>query len=227
MAPPRAPLAGPTPPGLNHTTPVAAPGGSVYAALERHQTTEDWGLRDLLGTLHLWKGRFDTEFGLDVGEVALCVDWLPVGRFGHFRYGHNGFSLWGELAINRRYLHVRPFWMTLGTELHELLHAWQQRHGRPGRGNYHNAEFRARAREYGLVVNERGHTQYLPTSRFLDLLHRYGVEVPSVPPVQTYLRGSSKLKKWTCGCTNARVAVPDFAALCLHCGNLFARADLN
>jgi hypothetical protein len=37
--------------------------------------------------------------------------------------------------------------------------------------------------------------------------------------------GHSTLKKWSCGCTNARVAVPDFAAVCLRCDNRFVCLD--
>jgi hypothetical protein len=30
-------------------------------------------------------------------------------------------------------------------------------------------------------------------------------------------KGNSKFKKWTCGCTNVRVAVKDFETKCLKC----------
>ncbi len=37
-------------------------------------------------------------------------------------------------------------------------------------------------------------------------------------------RGDSKLKKWSCGCpVNVRVAVADFRAVCLDCGEQFVR----
>jgi hypothetical protein len=34
-------------------------------------------------------------------------------------------------------------------------------------------------------------------------------------------KGKSKLKKWSCGCTNIRVAVRSLEAKCLKCGNKF------
>jgi hypothetical protein len=43
-----------------------------------------------------------------------------------------------------------------------------------------------------------------------------------IPP-KAKLKGKSKLKKWTCGCTNIRVAVKDFDAKCLKCGNRFEK----
>jgi hypothetical protein len=43
---------------------------------------------------------------------------------------------------------------------------------------------------------------------------------PKVKP-----KGKSKLKKWSCGCTNIRVAVKEFEAKCLKCGNVFELAS--
>jgi len=197
----------------------------VYRALAEHQVQEDdWELADVLAWFQLWSGRFVQECDLAVGEIALCVDWLPRNRLGHFRRGHNGFGLTAEIAINRRYLTFREPWECLGTLFHELLHAWQELHGKPGRNNYHNRQFREKARSYGLVIDTRGRTQYEPESRFFRLLRQYGVAVPEIPPVQYVLRGQPKLKKWMCRCDppiNARVAVAHFYARCLWCGELF------
>jgi hypothetical protein len=41
-----------------------------------------------------------------------------------------------------------------------------------------------------------------------------------IPP-KPKLKGTSKLKKWTCGCTNLRVGIKDLMAMCLKCGNRF------
>ncbi|HYT93871.1 MAG TPA: hypothetical protein VEL76_34445 [Gemmataceae bacterium] len=198
----------------------------IYDALAAHQQSEDWGQRDLLTDLHRWVPILVGELKLEIPEVALTVERLRCTRLGHFQPGHNGFGLRGEIAINRSYVGRHEYWRTLGTLLHELIHAWQQAHGRPGRGNYHNRQFQDKALDYGLVVDRRGCTDYLPDSAFFRLLEKYGVSVPELPqlasPVQTE-QGSSKLKKWSCGCTNVRVAVEDFRARCLKpgCGNEF------
>ena len=60
---------------------------------------------------------------------------------------------------------------------------------------------------YGLVIDRRGHTTYLDNSPFIDLLRRFGVNVPPLDVLsapQERQRGDSKLKKWSCGCTNVR-----------------------
>ncbi len=211
---------------LNRKVTSTTTDATIYQALADHQINEDWELQDLLCKLQIWAIRFNQEFRLRVPEMALAVDWLSRRRLGHFRRGHNGFGLRGEIAINRRYLHGREFWQVLGTLLHELLHAWQQTHGKPGKGNYHNKEFRNRAREFGLVIDQRGYTEYESHSRFTELLKQFGVVVPELPPapaIHAQHLGTSKLKAWTCGCTNTWAAVADYQAMCLKCGNKFSR----
>lgn len=209
----------------NETTDNIAVDEPVYRVLAEHQRAEEWDLQGVLCALLRWAEIFNTEFKLEVPNLSLRVDWLSRNRLGHFRYGHNGFGLRNEIAINRRYLDQRDFWQVLGTLLHELLHAYQQAHGKPGKGNYHNREFRKKAQQYGLIVDQRGFTQYAPDSPFLDLLRKHDVHVPAVPPPAVAHRGASKLKKWSCGCTNVRVAVADFRAKCLRCHNVFERVN--
>lgn len=201
----------------------------VYHALAEHQVTNDWEYRELLNSLHWWAEIMNVEFKLHIPEVSISVDWLRRTRLGHFRYGHNGFGLKGEVSLNRLYLDDRPFWTVLGTLFHELLHAWQQAHGTPGKRNYHNREFRDKAARFGLIIDTRGCTEYVDESPFMDLLRSRDITVPAMPPVQNErqpTKGNSKLKKWSCGCTNARVAIQDFRARCLKCGNDFVCLDL-
>jgi hypothetical protein len=56
---------------------------------------------------------------------------------------------------------------------------------------------------------------------FVDVDQSDGVIIlpPTVKP-----KGKSKLKKWSCGCTNIRVAVKEFEAKCLKCGREFELA---
>lgn len=200
-----------------------------YQALAVHQTSDDsWELSELLAWLQTWARRFNDELELGIAAVSLCVDWLGAHRFGHFRRGHNGFGLSSEIAINRKYLSHREPWQILGTLLHELLHAWQEDYGKAGKNNYHNKQFREKARSLGLIIDTRGHTQYEPDSLFFAVLRCYGVEAPQVPPPQYVVRGSSKLKKWACQCEppiNVRVAVAHFYARCLWCGELYSHVD--
>ena len=215
-------------PRLFQFKPENVPAGRIYEALADHQVHEEWDHRAFIAELQRWAGLFNRAFDLGVPEVSLGIDRLRTQRLGHFCRGHNAFGLRGEIILNNRYLHeVREPWRVLGTLLHELLHGWQQAYGKSGKNNYHNKQFREKAQTYGLIVDDRGCTQYDSGGRFFALLREHGMELPElvVPAPVIRERGESKLKKWSCGCTNVRVAVPDFRARCLRCGREFLRCD--
>jgi hypothetical protein len=132
------------------------PAPNIYADLAVHQRTEEWAWRELLALLQVWSAWIIAEFKLDVPELALRVDALPARTLGHFRVGHNGFGLRGEIAINGRYVGKRPLWAVLGTLAHECLHAWQHAHGRPSPREHHNFEFRSKGASIGLLIDPRG-----------------------------------------------------------------------
>jgi hypothetical protein len=202
--------------------------GGIYHDLAAHQRVEDWFGRDLVTALQEWSDRFIVEFELDIPQVVLRVDVLPRSCLGHFRPGHNGFGLKGEIALNHLYVKALPKWRVLGVLLHELLHAWQHVHGLPSKGNHHNGEFRRKADSLGLIVGRRGITGFFAASRFKDLLRSMGIDAPSdeIPPRDQRSKGNSKSKKWVCGCgTSIRCAVPDLAAQCLKCVQVFRRCD--
>jgi hypothetical protein len=156
----------------------------------------------------------------------LCAQALPLSRLGRFRGGHNGFGLKGEIAINRRCASDLPVWELLGELLRELLHAWQAARGTAGRGNYPNRELRQKAAGLGLIIDRRGRMGYSAAGPFKDLLRRHGVAVAEgeIGP-RRRRKGDSKLKKWTCGCTNVWCAVSNVQAQCLKCGQVFGRAE--
>lgn len=209
------------------TTGVGGAAPTVYAVLARHQRCEEWGQRDLLQLLQEWAIRFSVEFELDIPELALRVDVLTRSCLGHFRPGHNGFGLRGEIALNTMYLRQLSLWEILGVLLHEMIHAWQFVHGTPSDGNHHNAEYRRKAAAFGLNIGRRGVTGFHAASRFRDLLRRFGIEMPDgdIPPRERRVKGNSKMKKWACGCpVSVRCAV-QLHAQCLNCGQEFRRAD--
>jgi hypothetical protein len=226
--------------GISGTNHVGRERKEIYPHLVMHQCNEQWGGRDLLNWLHEWAVRFNVDFNLNVPHITLGVEVLRSDIGAHFRYGHNAFGLQGEIILNAVYLE-EPQWWLLGVLLHELLHGWQQAHGTVDKkhANYHNHEYRAKAKELGLTVDRYGKQYYESDSVFFDLIREHGVEVPElavaadeegqsrkkhvVRPRPVLNRGNSNLKKWSCGCTNVRVAVVDFQAQCLKCGNVFVR----
>ena len=200
----------------------------VYEVLADHQqkNATGWDMEGLIQELHRWKEILTFEFKLEIPPVAFCIKNTRSNCYGYFRPGHNEFGLTREIAINKTSLACQASWEIIGTLFHELLHAHQDAFGKPGKRNYHNVEFRRKARTYGLVVDSRGFQEYLPeaVNRFLQLLKKHGVDVPDLlAPAQIVGGNGSKLKLWECGCTKVRVAVADFHAVCLNCNQEFAR----
>jgi len=209
---------------------------TINLALKEHQISTDWDMQNLTQDLHIWGERFTFEFKLKTDLPVLMLDRLRNTCYGHFRPGRNGFGLRNEIAINKNCINLKKYWQVLGTLLHELLHAEQEQIGKPGKSNYHNKKFRSRAEVLGLIVGQCGHTSFAPApSYFWDLLEKYGIEVPRIEepdPIivsKSACSGSSKLKLWICSCkpepVRARVAISEFHARCLNCGQLFVRKN--
>lgn len=206
---------------------------SINKELMHHQiSTEDWGHNSLVKDLHLWAERFIFEFKLKTTTPAIMIDDINHNWYGRYTHGRNGFGLRNEIAINEIYLHQQEYWKILGALLHELLHAEQEQTGKPGSRNYHTKPFRDRAETYGLIVSPSGYTQYSPApSPFWDLLEKYGIKSEGyLPPSQAIPESpvktsKSKLKLWICQCkpqpVHVRVAIRDFQAKCLKCGQMF------
>jgi hypothetical protein len=207
----------------------------IYAVLADHQRHEDWAFREQAACLVTWTRRFNGEFKLQITEIALHIEKLPIHIYSHFREGHNGFGLRGEITLNSVHFAQRPLGLILGDLLCELLHAWQHEHGRSASRGRCNREYRLKAADVGLIVSEHGSVQLKREGSFAQLLQSCGISLPWPSRTEeegtaealllsaarpSRPAGSSKLKKWVCSCprpTIVRVAIGDFQALCLKC----------
>jgi hypothetical protein len=215
----------------------------VYTTLAAHQSEEaDWDYHDLAVFLDEWYARFNDRFRLSLPRVPLRLDpRIRRNCAGYFLPGHNEFGLVYEIAVAvppPEQLAGIDRGDLLGTLLHEQFHLLQELTGISGRNNYHNAQYRGTTERFGLLVDHRGHQKYATDSLFLDLLAEFGVELPypvlaeraalrgesplPTPPAKK-APGQSKLRKWSCGCTNVRVGVAEFFAKCTRqeCGKPF------
>jgi hypothetical protein len=204
-----------------------------HNAIARYQNQDTgWRYHKAICEVLRWKGILDREFVLDLPEVAFCIGFTRRNCHGYYRASHNWYGFKREILLKEDSLLERVaedrFWDVIGTVLHELLHAWQDLHGAPAKGNYHNAEFRTKALECGLIVDERGYHEYLAAGRFLQLVEEYGVAKIVVEGAERFQPQATKLKKWVCGCQpqyGVRVAIEDYLALCLRCDQKFRRAE--
>jgi hypothetical protein len=197
--------------------------------IENGKYNQDWIFSTIAGELYWWVDFFNIAFFKDqpvpIPVIAFSKDRITTK--GHFKSKHNGFGVTNTLVLNRNHLDL-PMFETLVTLLHELTHAWQALYGTPSTSWFHNQEFRQKMADCGITCDAKGHHTHLGDP-FVFLLQQHGVLLSGdgdaliqVAPMPRR-RGQSKLKKWSCGCTNVRVAVRDFKAQCLKCKNLFKK----
>ncbi|MAT72879.1 MAG: hypothetical protein CMJ58_25645 [Planctomycetaceae bacterium] len=210
---------------------MAAP---IYDRLREHQAGDDVPWHELRAELTRLAAIFVRDFNLRVDEYAIGIARLAENRLGQYRPGTNALGLKAEIIISeqhiRRCVDAGEEWRVFGTLLHELDHAWQEVHGNPSKAPYHNVQFRMRAAEQGLLVDEQGCTQYDPGSPFFDVLEREGIPFPPIPEPKRYARkkGKSTLAKWICACDPpqiVRVGKAELAAKCLRCNSMFCCVD--
>jgi hypothetical protein len=200
--------------------------------MENELATDDWEFNALAWELHWWIDFFNLAFFKDepVPIPALTFEKARVNNLGFYRLGLNDWAVRNQININKLYIN-HPLWETLSTLLHEMTHSYEYiyipKEGRT-KNWYHKKAFRIKLAAFGILTNEKG-CHIAIGDPFIHLLRQHGVTfdksiqpgtTTEIPP-KSKKKGTSKLKKWTCGCTNVRVAVADFQANCLKCGNHF------
>lgn len=205
------------------------------AIRENEKAVTDWVLSDLAKTLYFWTDIFNIEFFKDqpVPVPALSFEKTKATTIARYIVGRNSFGVRENICINLVHLD-RPVWDILATLLHEMCHSFEHTYvdeKKRTKNWYHSKAFREKMAEIGILCNEKG-SHIAVGDPFVSLLKKHGVKVNGkkspdgfikIPP-KLKPKGKSKLKKWTCGCTNVRVAVNSFEAICLKCNNKFQLA---
>ena len=202
------------------------------AIRENEKAVTDWVLSDLAKTLYWWTDIFNMEFFKDqpVPVPALSFEKTKVKTLGHYVPGRNAIGVRENICINLVHLD-RPVWDILATLLHEMCHSFEHTYVDEKKRTktwYHSKAFREKMAEIGILCNEKG-IHLSVGGPFVSLLKKHGIEVSGEQspdgmikfPPKDKPKGKSKLKKWSCGCTNVRVAVQTLEAQCLKCGNMF------
>ena len=137
-----------------------------------------------------------------------------------------------EINFSAEHLN-RPIKDMFETMIHELVHAWNSQHGiRDFSGQRHNKKFKTKCEKVGLKVEKMGKYGWADTTieggGIADNLFKT-LEIDKT--VFNYARletnkkkAPTKMKKWSCGCTNVRCAVI-FEAYCEKCGSSFGLED--
>ena len=201
----------------------------VYRSLAEHQTTEPWAYQTLFQQLHRFAEIFNVHCTLDIPNIALRIETDQPNVCGYYRIGHDGMGLTNSITLNKVHLERDGFWQVPRNASATRVRT---------RGSLSTAQrvpgpittwhFATKWPASGSFRDHRGqHVGYDPDGLFFQLLTQHKVEFPVVPKHEPKPKTVSKsaYKKWTCGCTNVRVAVSHFHAQCLHCHNIFVRVD--
>lgn len=73
-----------------------------------------------------------------------------LGFFAPLRW-EQGATVIHEISLNPAYLKSRSAREVASTLVHEMVHLWQQEHGKPGRRGYHNRQWAQKMEELGLM----------------------------------------------------------------------------
>jgi predicted SprT family Zn-dependent metalloprotease len=88
--------------------------------------------------------------------ITLQREKATCGYFSSRRFARADGQITDEIALNPAYFAVVPLVETLQTLVHEMVHLWQEHHGKPGRGRYHNEEWADKMERIGLMPTSTG-----------------------------------------------------------------------
>ncbi|HYK57621.1 MAG TPA: SprT-like domain-containing protein, partial [Flavisolibacter sp.] len=147
-----------------------------------------------------------------------------------------------EISINPETLNEREPKAVISTLVHEMVHLWQQDHGKPSPG-YHNKEWAAKMKEIGLQPSHTGEEGGRETGKNMthyivaggpyevafnampeDFLYPF-VCVPELSADEKKRKASKNKTKYTCPSCNENLWGKDSLLVqCAECEELFVRA---
>lgn len=177
----------------------------------------------LLAELHAYLPQIVTRFYEALPLPALSFEpERGRRRLGSYCY-EDGLTLCHRINVDSR-REWSPA-LLLATLTHELGHEWEHLYGCPGKPPYHTQAFRRRMAAIGIPCTARGQLRGIEAP-FVTFLRDLGVETETVRFKQemevTPSAGRSRLKKWSCQCTNIWAARP-VSAICFQCACQFVR----
>lgn len=213
---------------------------TIKKRLAAHQgNAEGWEYSDLAKELNRWVGIFSREWSLGLPSAPTIL-YEPIrNAYATYEARRGALGLPDTIRMNTDTLD-RPSAHIIRTLGHELLHLWQQYHGKPSaQRNYHNDEYVAKAKQCGILIDQYGCTAG-HTEEFAALIAKHGIRLahPNLDPsglligptggIEPKVYGTRRGKttkrsaaKWSCGCTNVRCSV-ELEATCTKCGKPFA-----
>ena len=156
-------------------------------------------------------------------KMLLILENIRINTMAEYRKTKTVYGLSHQIVFNLKHLNDPPC-QQLATILHQMTHCWEVcYHHHPVNYWYHTMRFRQQMVRFGIICDLQGnHLSFKPKSDFVTLLKEHDIPISLSRSTR---KGHSKLQKWSCDCTNVRVAVASFQAICLNCNKKFQCQD--
>ncbi len=170
------------------------------------------------------------EITIQAAGRKAALGWITTAKIWKNDNGGNY-----EINICAEYL-ARELPEVVATLLHEMAHFWNIVHNIKDTSShqYHNKNFKRAAELAGLEVlktEKFGYANTKPTAETISFMESININDSVFRTFRAgglldedgrprKKKGSGKMKKWSCGCTNVRCAV-ELVAVCEKCGNSF------
>jgi len=160
----------------------------------------------------------------------LVFDKLRIDTFGTYKVWLNDSKLMARICLNSLHENLEIS-DTLQVLIHQMVHVHEIHYinGNKQKNTwYHSKAFRDKMERIGIIANPKGcHLAVRDPFRFM--LEKHGVKFCNgkeeggvlILQQKPKTKGKSKLRKWSCGCQNARVGKAEFEATCDICSNKF------
>jgi hypothetical protein len=182
--------------------------------------------------LRIWIEVFNAHFfkGQPVIIDELAFEKLRIDTLGTYKVLYNDSKPRARVYLNSAHENL-DMSDTLQVLIHQMVHVHETIYingNKPKYTWYHSKAFRDKMESIGIITDPKG-CHLAVRDPFRQLLMQHGITFRHGKEENGMLilhprpkpRGRSRLRKWSCGCTNVRVGKAEFEATCDICSNKF------
>ena len=191
---------------------------SINAAVRTHQTDSEWTYREVCQRTWRIYDRFRQEYFPDLPDCYFRCEVTNMQQLFAYNRGDNGIGTQFQFVLNARYVGW-PRFKLYALVVHGLVHMHYEVVERSAPRGHHNKALQDHSRSLGIPCRAGRRCEVIAWENpFWDLMLEVDPDAgePMVAGVALPEGGKSRLKKWSCDCTNVRSVKMN--GMCLTCG---------